>query len=90
MEDVPTAKSEVPIAGVTAVFDNLRTQMEGIDTRLKLIGDKTIPVDLKRIEDEMKHTRDVVDEVNNNLASIEKRLQALLGWALVISAVGVS
>jgi hypothetical protein len=81
-----------PDAEMKVSFDNLRTQIEGLDSKLKIIGDKITPVDLKSIEDKMTRTLESVNEVNKSLASVEKEmkvLQTYAGYFIGLGAAGV-
>ena len=69
--------------------DSLGTQIEGIDSKLKVIDDKITSVDLKGIEDKMIFTISAVGEMNKNVANIEKELHSLGTYAQIVICLGV-
>jgi hypothetical protein len=93
---VPYAELSVPDAEVEAVPeaeskagpDYLRTQIEGIDSKLKAIDEKTKPVDLKSIDDKMMFTIAALGELNKNLASVEKEICMLSNIAKIFVGIG--
>jgi len=87
----------IPYTELKVEPDYLRAQIEGIDSQLKIIGDKITPVDLKNIEDKMVFSLDRVNEISarandisKSLANVEKELQSLRLRAEIFLALGAA
>lgn len=87
----------IPYTELKVEPEYLRAQIEGIDSQLKIIGDKITPVDLKNIEDKMVFSLDRVNEISarandisKSLANVEKELQSLRLRAEIFLALGAA
>jgi hypothetical protein len=75
-------------AELKAAFDNVRTQIDGIDSKLKTISDKITPMDLKMIEDKIALTLEKLNGANNSLTNIEKDVHNLVIYAMTFLGLG--
>lgn len=92
VKEIPVVTVKVPEFEVMAAFDNLRTQIGGIDSKLKSMDEKMRPVDLGRIEEGMKATTSAVGELRGSLTDVEKELRmynTLFKAVLGVGVVGV-
>lgn len=93
-EEISTSKSVGVQVGVDsnvelkAAFDNVRSQIDGVDSKLKTIADKITPTDVKMIEDKIALTIDKVNEANIVLARIEKDVHILVIYAMAFIGIG--
>ena len=82
-------EAEKPDVEMKVESDYLKTQIESIDSKLRIIGDKITPVDLKSVEDKMA-SLDRLLLISSTLDKVEKEFNTLATYAKIFFGLGAA
>jgi hypothetical protein len=82
-------ESEITDSIVATEFAELKTRMDIIDAKLKLMSDKLTPVNLNGIENKMTYL-EKIEDINSNLLILKNELHNLNAYAKIFFGIGAA